>query len=209
MYSNCTQFEDPHKLAEKCRSADRRDEYHVLNCLKQLYFLDFRKTHWIRVVEEDVLYSRDEQLEIAFGRGSTLFYYQLKNFGWLDKEKSATVKTALFRYCDFQLMELTQFIYRNKQRLCTVDPQFLIDEIDYSYWKYQEWKKKREQILYDAIARLDQKCIDCILWRKLKVMTDEDIKIKYGRVTDQVIYKCVEKLKKLKDKIEEELNEIS
>lgn len=203
---DCFELKTPKLLEAYCQVGNEVTKNRVFKCFYELYFEDYCKIFRKDCFFGSTLYTVEEQLQTSFDFGLCIFYYKIKLNGWV--ERGASVRTALFTFCRFQLLALTKILKKFQDKSSSFDPSDLInlitdtllnrdsgltDEID--KW-ISDWNK-----YLAAFEKLSERCKDFIRWRKLKLISDEEMKAKYPDVDfdsdepNQITYRCMKKLR--------------
>lgn len=202
---NCAELMDPETMAARCRQPGEQCKKRWFDCMTELFFGDFKNIFRRRTVAS-TLDTDDEQLAIAFHFGLTLFYNHIKAHGW--EEKGAGLRTAVFRYCSNQLWQIRTDILRDNNRRSGVDPEKVMALLSSPHpADGPESLSPEQEILRAAFLRLGKRCRHFLVWRKLKLVSDEQMKRAYpdvdwsGRNPDDMVYRCFVRLKELVDEI--------
>lgn len=218
---DCLELKDPKVLENGCKKADERAISKIIKCMSCLFFNEFKSIYNGRIIASTIQ-TKDDQYNTAFNDGCMKFCEHLKLNAWEHRggNEDHAVRNALFTFCDNQLRAFQKKLISNNRRNTSVDPDIILEEKGnqiasesvsrVSALEEKEMRMKRQAIFQKAFSKLSPQCRDFIVWRKLKEITDEDLKKKYPEVEfkdrdpDDIVHRCMMKLKKLVDELKNE-----
>ncbi len=187
-----------------CREDDEVVQSRVFRCFFKLFFDHYKRIFRHHCLPGSTLYSVDDQLQQSFDSGICKFYLVIRKDGW--QERGASVQTALFTFCYYQLRALLSYMRRHPGEAGWNPYEDLEKANIFDVPAESEFGDEEVALFEKGFALLEPKCQDFIR-RKLRRMTEEELKAKYpdldftSRDPYDITFRCVKKLKKIIDEL--------